>query len=350
MIWGEWIHMLESLGVGAAAEAVYQEMLKDPTGGLAEIGSRLGWTEGRVRAALDELAQLSLVRPSWDNPDALRAIEPEVGLASLLASREAELRRRQDEINAGRQALELAVSEYSHLSRSRRGSDMERLNSTDAVRLRIETLSANCTSEIMGFVSSGAQSTASLAASRPLDLVTLERGVRMRTVYLASVRNDAPTMDYTHWLIRTGAQVRTAVTLPPRMVIYDREIAIVPVDPEDTRKGAYVVNSPGIVASLCELFEQIWRSAIPVGSSNEDDYENEHENEEEHSLSDQELAILTLLAMGHTDEVVARKLGVSVRTGRRITARLAARLGAKSRFQVGVMAVARGWIDPAAAG
>ncbi|MEV7190043.1 helix-turn-helix transcriptional regulator [Kitasatospora sp. NPDC093102] len=338
--------MLESLGVGAAAEAVYQEMLKDSAAGVAEIGSRLGWAEERVRAVLDELAQLSLVRPSWDNPDALRAIEPEVGLASLLADREAELRRCQDEIDAGRQALELAVSEYSHLSRNRRGSDMERLDDIDAVRLRIETLSASCTSEIMGFASSGAQSAASLAASRPLDLVTLERGVRMRTVYLSSVRNDAPTMDYARWLIRTGAQVRTAATLPPRMVIYDREIAIVPVDPEVTRKGAYIVNSPGIVASLCELFEQIWRSATPVASNDED----KNEGENEHSLSAQELAILNLLAMGHTDEVVARKLGVSVRTGRRITASLAARLGAKSRFQVGVMAVARGWIDPAAAG
>ncbi|MDN0198678.1 LuxR C-terminal-related transcriptional regulator [Streptomyces sp. S.PNR 29] len=333
--------MLESLGIGAAAAAVYQEMLKDTSAGVTEIGSRLGWNEERVRAGLDELARLSLVRPSWEDPSAFRAVEPEVGLASLLAGQEAELRRRQEEINAGKQALELLVSEYGHLNRSRRSLDVERLDGIDAVRLRIESLSVNCTTEIMGFVSPGAQSAASLDASRPLDLATLQRGVRMRTVYLESVRNDAPSMDYTRWLVRTGAQVRTAPILPPRMVIYDQETAVTPVDPEVTRAGAYIIKCRGIVTSLCELFEQVWRSAEPLEKS--DDGQNEH------GLSAQEQAVLHLLAKGHTDEVVARKLGVSVRTGRRITATLATRLGAKSRFQAGAMAVARGWIDPTTA-
>ena len=38
-------------------------------------------------------------------------------------------------------------------------------------------------------------------------------------------------------------------------------------------------------------------------------------------LNSQERAIITLLAQGHTDEVIARKLGVSVRTSRRIGTR-----------------------------
>jgi len=42
--------------------------------------------------------------------------------------------------------------------------------------------------------------------------------------------------------------------------------------------------------------------------------------------------------------VIARKLGVSVRTSRRITAELTQRLGARSRFQAGARAVERGWI------
>lgn len=55
--------------------------------------------------------------------------------------------------------------------------------------------------------------------------------------------------------------------------------------------------------------------------------------------------MLKLLGNGCTDELVARRLGVSVRTARRVAAELFARLGAQSRFQAGARALARGWID-----
>jgi DNA-binding NarL/FixJ family response regulator len=90
-----------------------------------------------------------------------------------------------------------------------------------------------------------------------------------------------------------------------------------------------------MVAALCALFEQTWLSANPVGTDRRPD---------DDGLNSQERAIITLLAQGHTDEVIARKLGVSVRTSRRITAELTARLGARSRFQAGARAVERGWI------
>ncbi|WP_247597705.1 LuxR C-terminal-related transcriptional regulator [Streptomyces sp. RKND-216] len=56
--------------------------------------------------------------------------------------------------------------------------------------------------------------------------------------------------------------------------------------------------------------------------------------------------MLDLLTEGMTDEAVARQLGVSVRTTRRITAELMQRLGARSRFEAGVLAAGRGWVKP----
>ncbi|MGH6656609.1 MAG: response regulator transcription factor, partial [Actinocrinis sp.] len=92
---------------------------------------------------------------------------------------------------------------------------------------------------------------------------------------------------------------------------------------------------PGMVAALCALFEQMWQAAKPVG---------EEKARDGQGLTGQEQAIITLLAEGWTDDVIARKLGVSVRTSRRITAELTQRLGARSRFQAGARAVERGWI------
>ena len=47
---------------------------------------------------------------------------------------------------------------------------------------------------------------------------------------------------------------------------------------------------------------------------------------------------------GLTDDTVARRMGVSVRTVRRIMADIMRRLDATSRFEAGVKVVHRGWL------
>ncbi|MCP9963343.1 LuxR C-terminal-related transcriptional regulator [Streptomyces somaliensis] len=55
--------------------------------------------------------------------------------------------------------------------------------------------------------------------------------------------------------------------------------------------------------------------------------------------------MLTLLAAGAKDEAIARRLGCSERTLRRLLASLVAKLGADSRFAAGVQAVRLGLLD-----
>lgn len=56
------------------------------------------------------------------------------------------------------------------------------------------------------------------------------------------------------------------------------------------------------------------------------------------AAADLQRSLLSLMAQGHTDEVVARKLGMSVRSCRRHIAALMREFGAVSRFQAGVQA------------
>lgn len=58
-----------------------------------------------------------------------------------------------------------------------------------------------------------------------------------------------------------------------------------------------------------------------------------------------ERRLLALLAEGRTDEVVADQLGWSRRTLERRLQRAMEKLGARSRFQAGVLLVRAGWID-----
>jgi len=327
--------MLEALGVTLDAEKVYRSMLEDPRIGVAGIAAVHGWPQERVRSALDELAKLSLLRPSFDDPGGLRLVSPEVGLAKLLAQREAELLERQREIAESRAAVATVVADFADLRPSRQHSEIEQLVGLDAVRAWLEEITHAGLDEVMAFETEGAMDPRNIEASRPLDRQALESGTKMRSIHLDSVRNHTPTLSYLRWVVGLGAEVRTMATLPLRMVIFDRNVALIPVNPEHSEIGAVVQRGPGMVAALCALFEQTWQAANPVGSDKQPGNDG---------LTSQERAIVTLLAQGHTDEVIARKLGVSVRTSRRITAELTARLGARSRFQAGARAVERGWI------
>lgn len=334
--------MLESLGLGSEAGDVYQAILANPQDGVAQLAKRLGWQQERVRAALDELAELSLVRPSWQAPGKVRAVNPEVGLASLLARKERELLQRQQEISATRLQVAHLIDDYSDLCRTRRYPDFERLSGIDEIRSRIEVLAENCRADMMAFAPRGAQSAEAMSASQPLDQTVVGRGVLMRTVYVHGIYNDRSSIDYARWLVTIGARVRTTAALALRMIVYDRRLALLPVDPAAESAGALLLHGTGVVSALCELFEQTWQEALPLGA--------ERERRGGDDLTSQELATLRLLAGGHTDAVIARRLGVSVRTARRITADVMTRLGARSRFQAGVRAAELGWLEPRLSG
>jgi DNA-binding CsgD family transcriptional regulator len=328
--------LLEPFDVDPAAEAVYLQMLERPQAGLAELAAALEMTKQGVRAALDELAALSLLRPSWEDPRVMRPVSPEVGLESLLARQHVELLRRQHRIAEGRAALAVVVANMAGTRKDTGHTDIEELVGIDAVRERLEQLTAETRREVLSFMNGGAHSSAALDAGRPLDRQLLERGVSIRTITLESVRNDPLTFSYAQWLTELGGQVRSVPVLPLRMTVIDREYALVPLNPDNSRAGAALLHGPGAVAAMCALFEQTWSAATPLGVAQPRD---------EQGLSNQETALLRLMAQGDTDEVVARKLAVSVRTVRRIGAELMAQLGARSRFQAGVRACERGWLE-----
>jgi len=71
----------------------------------------------------------------------------------------------------------------------------------------------------------------------------------MRTVYLDSVRND-PSRSRTRLARRRGGRIRTAPSLPNRLIICDKKIAIVAVDPDDTSPGRWSSGRLEVVSSL----------------------------------------------------------------------------------------------------
>ncbi|MEU3505458.1 LuxR C-terminal-related transcriptional regulator [Streptomyces hundungensis] len=327
--------MLTTLGLDAVAEAVYRTMLADPQGGVAELVAVTGASEAEVRRALDTLSELALIRPSAERQGRLRAVSPDIGMEILMARQQAELAAQQQKVEASRAVAAQLIAEYADLRPAATSPGVEQLIGLDQIRDRLSRLARETRTEVATFAPDGGQSQENIAAAKPLNEAQLRRGIRMRTVYLDSVRNSQVTVDYVNWIAGLGGQVRTVPSLPTRMIIVDRATAVIPVSSNDTAAAAVVLNGQGTLTALCALFDSVWEQAQPLGAASVRD---------EHGLSPQESTTITLLAQGHTDEAIAKRLGVSQRTARRIATDLMERLEARSRFEAGVRAVQHGWL------
>lgn len=325
--------MFAALGLDARTEQVYRLFLEQPALSIEEIIDRLDRPESEVRAALDDLADLCLLLYDQSS-GAFHPTDPGVSLPTLVSRREAELERQQRQIAAARDAVTDLAVRYG-TSETYRYEAVERIIGLDAVRARLEELARGARRECLSLLPGGAQAPDTMNASKPLDQLALKRGVRIRSIYQDSYRNDPATLQYVNWLGSLGGETRTVPSLPMLLVVVDQETALLPIDPEDGRAGAIEVRAVGVIKALCLLFDMLWTAGTPLGQAPRRD---------QYHLTAQERELLHLLATGQTDAHVSRRLGVSLRTVRRMNSELMARLEARSRFEAGVEAGRRGWV------
>ncbi|WP_033220963.1 hypothetical protein [Kitasatospora phosalacinea] len=343
---------LQAFGLSDPAGRLYRELLRAPDATDAGLTALLGLTPDELLSVRSELADLGLLRPSWDDPAVLHPVVPELGLAALLARREAELLAHRQEFEQARAALGQLRAETEA---ERRHTRTEDLVGTDAIRDRLAALGAGTVSQVLVLspatgprtepagTSAGAttdaatnatNATADTLPDESLCTELLRRGVELRVLFVDAVRRHPAVVEYARRLVELGGSVRTVPTLPLRMVVLDRETALLPLDPEraDT---ATVLHGRGPVAALCALFDGLWHSAAPLCHPR---------GRDPNGMTAQHYALLRILQQGDTDVVAARKLGISERTVRRLTAEALEVLGARSRFQAGARATERGWL------
>ncbi|MEU4621891.1 helix-turn-helix transcriptional regulator [Actinoplanes sp. NPDC023801] len=161
------------------------------------------------------------------------------------------------------------------------------------------------------------------------DRDNLRRGVRYRVLLPDSAR-DRPAVCRRFGCLAGDVEVRTVPVVPAATAVIDAAVALFPAArPAD---GVALVTLTGVVAGAVALFERLWDGALPLSG---DDGAGGRERE-----------LLALMSAGHTDESAAARLGVSVRTVRRMMSALMVRLGARSRFQAGLRAAGRGLLTP----
>jgi DNA-binding CsgD family transcriptional regulator len=212
---------------------------------------------------------------------------------------------------------------------------VRRIDGRERVLEVLRELMARCYQEALSVLPGEPVSAELLADAADHDLAVLKRGVRSRILYTRRQLADEPMRDYMHMVREHGADVRIADTLPHRLVIVDRTVSFLPVDPRRLSGGALVVREPAITANLVMLFESLWVGAQAL---------EEALAAAAPAASELDRSVLMLMSSGVKDEAAARQLGISDRTYRRHVADILLRLGSSSRFQAGVEAVRRGWL------
>jgi DNA-binding CsgD family transcriptional regulator len=159
----------------------------------------------------------------------------------------------------------------------------------------------------------------------------LDRGVAVRVICPHRYRAGFADRAAARRLLASGAEIRTLSQVPHAAVVFDRTLAVMLSLPGENA-AARRVRDPNVAQFLVGLFDQLWDRATPYAAA-EPGYAA--------AVDDLQQSIVRLMAQGLTDEVVARRLGMSVRTVRRHIAVLLENLGSMSRFQAGVQAAAR---------
>ncbi|MFH5821618.1 helix-turn-helix domain-containing protein [Georgenia sp. AZ-5] len=322
--------MFEALGLDANAIAVYRTLLLSPSVTHAQLAERAGVDHDGVHLALDVLEQKGLLRRSHSDPAGVRTESPQVAFERLLGDQEEKLHRAQEQLSSIRTGAAQLVDEYQRSVNRRRG-EVEHLVETDEIVSRLVELGENVAASIDSVVTK--QPTVhQLRESKMDEEKYFERGIKLRTVYPASARHDELVVEYAKWLAARGGAARTSITVPNRVLIYDGEVAVLMFDPEDHSRGAVIINTPGVVATLRAMFELIWAASTDLAPSDDED------------LRPEERELLQLLARGLKDEAIARQLGISIRTVRRMINNLSLRMETSSRFALGAKAAERGWL------
>lgn len=159
----------------------------------------------------------------------------------------------------------------------------------------------------------------------------LATGRRSRAIYPVRALQEAPEVLLAR--ARAGEQIRVVADLETRMFVLGKAHAVLPEPLGYTDEPRVHVRQPAVVAALTMWFDLLWDRAAPVGELDLGD-----------ARPDLRRFLLEQLAEGSTDEQIAPRLGVSLRTVRRRVAALMGELGADTRFQAGVEAVRRGWL------
>jgi DNA-binding CsgD family transcriptional regulator len=321
---------LTTWGLSADADLVFRVLSERGPQTAAQLGASLGLTRLRVADALDELTASDACRSDptirsgrpWSETRLWHGRSPTHVLAGLH-------RRHVEAASAtrGRRTFaKLAELGVELTDASVRARTVRVLGGTTRVRMRLAELVAETRREHLSMHPEPIFEVDTVRAAAPLDHTLVRQGRTVLTLGVPATVGDT-TAAHTSQLTAGGMEHRELPSLPIKLIIVDRRVAVLPLDPHDIGQGALEVYDPPAVEELVARFLSLWASAGTSKNGPTMSIE----------LTPRERAIVNLLAGGHTDSSASASLGLSRRTVVYAIQGLMERCGVQNRFQLGLV-------------
>lgn len=331
-------HSLGALGLSPQAEDVYRALLSLPSADIPTLACRLDLPCETVAAIMPRLLDRDLARMLTD--DQYAANPPELSIVALLGERVELLRR-----------TYAAVGPLERVYRQTRRHEgdvpgTETVRGLAAIRSRLDQLNLRARDEIRMFM------------RHPL--ITTDAGgsvrdpapnphARYRTLYEKALLDDSAVVELIRRSVERGFQVRFAATLPVKLAIADDNLALIMtaesggLRPHDgAHPIALFTEHPALVTMAVGLFEQVWSTAVPAPALDDGALTRTPQSGGPSDPDDR--LLLSLLLAGLTDQTIAARLGVGLRTVQRRVRDLMDAANVDTRIQLGWQASRKGWI------
>lgn len=315
--------MLQSLGVPAAAEALFLVLAPLESASVAELTELTGGSPEQVTDQLGMLQTLGLARSTgtgeWQHLPLLDAVHT--------------LRRlRVAELDAAAAAAESIQNRILAATRTQPADNITVLIGTEAIVAARDSICDGALKEICAFdkppyVQARPNANPENLSENSPEWRALERGASLRCVYHPGF--DADRLAELALFADRGEQSRTA-QVPMKLILVDSEVALIP-SMRSYEAGqelrASIVRHPQLVEALVWLFESVWDQSVPIVTSKITEPDPRRQ------------MLIALLMTGSTDSAIATQLGINVRSVRRWISELMDELGVTTRLQLGAALV-----------
>jgi DNA-binding CsgD family transcriptional regulator/sugar-specific transcriptional regulator TrmB len=323
--------LLIRFGISAEAERVWRLLLLCPNLEQSDIEERVGLNERALEAAVDALRHDGFLRSS-PTPTGVAAVDPTIAVGHHASRAEREATEVLEAIALLRTCLPDLTDDYDHGRRV--AGDLpgfEIVVPIPEIRDLVQAAGENIQYEQRSMLY--LVSAAGIASGFEADARSIGRGVTQRSL----VRETELASPEVFAAIETshsyGEEIRTHPEVPTQMIIFDRSLAVVRVDPIDPTQGAMFIRVRNLIDLLTVLFDRLWADSRSLFLPPVDC-----------APTGRAAHVLALLANGTKDETIARTLGVGARTIRRDVTNIKSALGVASRAEILTAAMRRGWI------
>jgi DNA-binding CsgD family transcriptional regulator len=305
-------------------------LVTGPSGTATEVSGALGVSVGKATRVIASLEAKGLVARSGTAIDHVVASPPDIALGALIVEHQEGIRQAELEMRALRER-------YLAASSSRAEQVVDVVRGREAVRQRFNQLQRGARREVLEFVKGDVVAVS--VEENVEEEAAISRGVTYRFLLERQTLERPGLMAAVSESIRDGVELRVTRELPIRLIVVDREIAMIPLAgaTDDQSGGALLLRAGGLLDLAVSLFEVKWRDATRLDAVVDGAVEGSE-------LSARERQILLMLNAGLTDRTVATRLGLSARTVQRYVADMMERAEVDTRLQLGVQATRRGWI------